>query len=187
MNKYYTYCYLREDGTPYYIGQGCGYRIRNTQHNGIKVPPKERRLKLKEDLTQEDSIRYERYYISIFGRLCDGSGILENISLGGKGCLGYKHTEEHKQYMSVLNPMKRPEVRVKFMKPLPDDVKQRISKSHCKYLWTFTSPSGEVFETTNGKDFCKKHELDFSTISKVIRGKYEKHKGWSVRRVSPNP
>ena len=184
MGDYYTYCYLNEDGVPYYIGQGSGYRIRHTQHNGVKVPPKERRLILKNNLTREESIRYEEYYIHIFGRKIDG-GILDNVSLGGQGSRGWKHSPEHIERMRKDNPMKRPEVVDKFRKPRPEEFKQQISKSQCKYLWTFTSPLGEVFETTNGKQFCKENGLDFSTISKVIRGKYDHHKGWSVRRVSP--
>jgi len=41
MNKYYTYAYLREDGTPYYIGKGCKERINSKFHPGISLPSPE--------------------------------------------------------------------------------------------------------------------------------------------------
>jgi len=44
--EYYTYAYLREDGTPYYIGKGKAGRINNNLHN-INLPPENRRIYLK--------------------------------------------------------------------------------------------------------------------------------------------
>ena len=51
----------------------------------------------------------EKQYISLFGFKNDG-GLLVNSTLGGDGCLGYKHTEEHKLKLKELfrgekNPM----------------------------------------------------------------------------------
>ena len=44
LNKYYVYQYLREDGTPYYIGKGQGYRIHEKNGHPF-LPKKERRIK----------------------------------------------------------------------------------------------------------------------------------------------
>ena len=58
--KFYTYAYLREDGTPYYIGKGKKDRIDNPLHNSIHLPPKERRLYLKQNLTEEEAFKHEK-------------------------------------------------------------------------------------------------------------------------------
>lgn len=83
LNKYYVYAFLREDGTPYYIGKGCGYRI-NAKARTIPLPPKERRVKLSENLLEEDAFKLEAELIAKYGRIDLGTGILRNMSDGGK-------------------------------------------------------------------------------------------------------
>jgi len=88
MNNYYTYAYLREDGTPYYIGKGIRDRINNSLHNSIHLPPKERRIFLKKNLSEEESFKHEIYMIAVLGRKDLGTGILRNMTNGGQGVSG---------------------------------------------------------------------------------------------------
>ena len=96
-NDYYTYAYLREDKTPYYIGKGKGGRV-YTRHKRIK-PPKDKSLIifLKKNLTEEEAFKHEIYMIAIFGRKDLGTGILRNLSNGGEGSSGAVHSEEWKK------------------------------------------------------------------------------------------
>jgi hypothetical protein len=90
---YYTYAYLREDGTPYYIGRGKGNRAFDITHR-IKVPPKERVLFLKQNLTYAEASEHEVYMIAVLGRKDLGTGILRNLTNGGEGRPGPKPQEE---------------------------------------------------------------------------------------------
>lgn len=85
--NYYTYAYLREDGTPYYIGKGKNRRI-DSQHVNVPVPPQDRRIYLKQGLTEIDAYRHEMYMIDVLGRKDLGTGILINRSPGGEGNSG---------------------------------------------------------------------------------------------------
>ena len=86
MNEYYTYAYLREDGTPYYIGKGKKKRIYRRSRRGAKPPKdKSRIIFLKQNLTEEEAFKHEIYMIAIFGRKDLGTGILYNLTAGGKG------------------------------------------------------------------------------------------------------
>ena len=80
---YYTYAYLREDGTPYYIGRGKEGRAYATHK--IPRPPKEKILFLKQELTYSESIDHEKYMIFVLGRKDLGTGILRNLTDGGEG------------------------------------------------------------------------------------------------------
>ena len=98
---YYTYAYLREDRTPYYIGKGKGNRIYFKGRYEIKSPKdKSRIIFLKRNLTEEEAFNHEIYMIAVFGRKDLGTGILRNKTNGGDGISGLVHTEESKIKMS---------------------------------------------------------------------------------------
>lgn len=101
-NRFYTYAYLREDGTPYYIGKGTGRRIRCRYKNDIKPPKEESRIIfLKKNLTEEQAFKHEKYMIAVFGRKDMGNGILRNRTDGGQGGTGY--TPERRILYSQMN------------------------------------------------------------------------------------
>jgi|688.fasta_scaffold04444_25 hypothetical protein len=83
--EYYTYAYLREDGTPYYIGKGINNRAYKGDCKSVRVPPKNRILFLKTGLTEEEAFKHEIYIINILGRKDIGTGILRNLTDGGEG------------------------------------------------------------------------------------------------------
>ena len=90
--EYYTYAFLREDGTPYYIGKGKGRRAYN-KNRSVFSPPKERIIFLKKNLTEQQAFNHEKYMIFIFGRKDNGSGILLNKTDGGDGVSGSVWTD----------------------------------------------------------------------------------------------
>ena len=101
--EYYTYAYLREDGTPYYIGKGKGDRWSQKERHNVKVPPKNRVIFLKKYINEKEAIKHEIYMIAILGRKDLKTGILRNKTDGGEGCSGYKHSEEAKEKISKAN------------------------------------------------------------------------------------
>jgi hypothetical protein len=121
---FYTYLWLRECGTPYYVGKGSGNRAYR------KGGPKDRAcILVQEFLSEEDAFEAEIFLIAYFGRLDNETGILRNRTNGGesppnpkgrkrsaetlkrasialKGKAGYKkgsytHSEETRKKMSI--------------------------------------------------------------------------------------
>tara|TARA_R110000868_G_scaffold209581_1_gene459447 strand:+ start:118 stop:801 length:684 start_codon:yes stop_codon:yes gene_type:complete len=107
-NRFYTYAYLREDRTPYYIGKG--QRKRRYQKDGkpCAVPKdKSRIIFLKQNLTEEEAFKHEIYMIAVFGRKDLGTGILLNKSNGGEGSSGFIASEEFKKKLSEIHKGKK--------------------------------------------------------------------------------
>ena len=154
---YYTYAYLREDGTPYYIGKGRGRRA-IIPHYGtlVKRPPnKDRILYLKKNLTEEEAFRHEIYMINVLGRKDLGTGILRNGTNGGDGSAGYKHTEEHKKYMSEkLKGRPRPTGSGKKKgTPVSSLTKQKISDTLMGRPNPYNDTKGRVWVNDGTKSF----------------------------------
>jgi len=88
---FFTYMFIRQaDGTPYYIGKGSGYRAYTTAHRYVKAPRNGKRLDRARILVQDwpdeaTAFEMEKYYIRLFGRKDNGTGILRNLTDGGEG------------------------------------------------------------------------------------------------------
>ena len=93
-NTYYVYAYLRQDGTPYYIGKGIGQRAWKHVKQDITHPPKDtnRIVLLKEQLNEIDAFDLEKQLISQYGRIDTCTGILRNRTNGGDGTGGIIRT-----------------------------------------------------------------------------------------------
>jgi hypothetical protein len=100
METFYTYLWLREDGTPYYVGKGKGNRGFTSDMHKVKCPSDRVRIIVQEWDTERDAFEAEKLLIAIYGRANLGTGCLRNLTDGGDqppSRKGATHTEEANQ------------------------------------------------------------------------------------------
>ena len=133
-NRFYTYAYLREDKTPYYIGKGQGKRRHQTNGKPCNKPPKDRIIFLKKNLTEEEAFKHEIYMIAVFGRKDLGTGILHNRTDGGDGSSGWVPSEEIRKKISEAN--KNPS----------EETRRKMSEARIKNGCTLTEEGRETMK-----------------------------------------
>jgi len=100
-NNYYVYQFLREDGSPYYIGKGKDLRAFITSNRTVPAPVNIENIQIISDnLSEKDAFELEILLISKYGRKDLGTGILRNLTNGGDGTSGRIATETHRMKMS---------------------------------------------------------------------------------------
>lgn len=93
---FYVYLYLREDDSPYYVGKGKNLRAW-AKHN-VNLPKDEKRIVfIARNLSESEAHQLEIKLISIYGRKNNNTGILRNLTDGGEGTSGFRHSIESKE------------------------------------------------------------------------------------------
>jgi hypothetical protein len=182
LNRFYTYAYLREDKTPYYIGKGTGKRIYSTNRS-IKPPKdKSRIIYLKQNLTEEEAFRHEIYMIAVFGRKDLGTGILQNLTNGGEGMSGCIPSEETKRKLSEESKGEKNNF---YGKTHSEETKRKqsevkIGKNNPNYGKTHSEESKrKISEAHKGKIFSEETRRKISEA-----GKGRTHSEESKRKIS---
>ena len=182
--EYYTYAYLREDGTPYYIGKGKRSRAYSRWRNGLKPPKdKTRIIFLKRNLTEEEAFNHEIYMIAIFGRKDLGTGILHNRTNGGEGKTGYFHSEETKKKIGAKHKNKfvSEETREKLRK-------RKGENNPRSQWWEITFSDGKKITLCGLHTWSIENGYDESALRKVYRGKHKTHKDIvAVEKLAHHP
>jgi NUMOD3 motif len=161
--EYYTYAYLREDRTPYYIGKGTGDRIYSTNRKGLKPPKdKSRIIYLKQNLTEEEAFKHEIYMIDVFGRKDLGTGILHNRTYGGEGPSGAIRSEETRIKIGEAHKGKNPseETRRKMSEAQKGNTKM-LGKTHSE------ETRKKIGEASKGKTASEESRKKMSESGKV--------------------
>ena len=161
-NFYYVYSYLREDETPYYIGKGQRWRM-NQKHNNVGMPPRERRVKLKENLTEEEAHQYEIELIKKYGRKgLDEGGILRNTSIGGEGFTKWRTLEERKKVKSECDKRYRedPRYKDKILQQKKEYHEKHKEERNCKLRELRATPEGKAKKAFMDKRYAEQVKKD---------------------------
>ncbi len=82
--QFYTYIWLRKDGTPYYVGKGSGDRAFKRRWRRTGYPPPSARIIITYHKTEELAYAAEKALILQYGRKDLGTGCLANLTAGGE-------------------------------------------------------------------------------------------------------
>jgi hypothetical protein len=105
-NRYCIYRHIKPNGEVFYIGIGNIKRPYERRHRNdiwsktIKKYPDYLVEILKKDMELEDAKELEIILIDYYGRKTSRTGTLCNITLGGEGSFGLKHSDKSKKKMS---------------------------------------------------------------------------------------
>ena len=157
---FYTYAYLRKDGTPYYVGKGKDFRAFSKNRVGIKLPKdKSRIIFLKQNLTEEEAFNHEIYMISVFGRKDLGTGILRNRTDGGEGTSNPSEETRKRIGKASKCRIRSEETRKKMSEALKGN-KNKLDKTHSE------ETRKKISEANKGRALSEEWRKKLSEASK---------------------
>jgi len=132
---------------------------------------------------------------------CDNPNIKDYKNYGGRGITydpRWKDFEEFKKdmYFEYLYSVKQLKIKSPSIERI--DTNGNYNKENCTFVdfsdqmknsrairaFIATSPSGEVFNTKNVKEFSDKHNLNSSHVYECLDGKSKHHKKWKFKETT---
>jgi hypothetical protein len=133
--NFYVYLYMRDDGTPYYVGKGKGKRAWNRTARAVSPPVNDEKIKIvAHRLSEFEAFLLEVKLVERYGRIDLGTGILRNGTRGGEGSAGHVPTKERRQQQREIMLKKvedgefnYPSNELKGKKQTAEQIKKRIT------------------------------------------------------------
>lgn len=167
-----------DSGEVYYVGKENSKRSRFNDHinevkrlnRGVKVrnpirAGKTRKIlesgsqpnfiKVFETDSEKEAFQMEKALIAKYGRINNGTGILSNLTDGGEGAYGWKHTDEAKQKISDAHTGRK----------ISDEQKQRLSEFHTGRKHT-NEAKEKISKANKGKSLSEEHKRKISEGNK---------------------
>lgn len=145
---YYVYVLKRSDGSPFYVGKGKGDRInmhewkakRGDVSHRSRIIRKEWSLgrtiqkeKIAIRLSHDQAVSLEKNLIEKFGRRNKG-GPLVNLTDGGEGTPGHRHSKDTRKKMSEKRKNRPPSSQETRMKMRESSIGKKVSESTKKRI-----------------------------------------------------
>lgn len=156
---FYTYLWLREDGSPYYVGKGQGDRAFKKRRHYWHPPTDVARIILQEWPSETLAFVGEKMLIAYYGRIDNGTGCLRNLTDGGEGPSGLHHTDVTRRRLSDKHRGKI----------LSEDTRRKMSEAHRGKIASAVSRQRNS-ESNRGKSLSEEHRRK---IAKALLG--QKH------------
>jgi hypothetical protein len=173
MTEYYVYQYLREDGTPYYIGKGKNTRAYEN-HGKVPIPKKADNIQfVQENMLEEHALELEVSLIKKYGRKDNKTGMLLNRTDGGDGLSNPSlETREKMRYNIQMG------VTGMLGKTHSDETKMKMSESAKKRGFTEEQRSKIASSMRGRKEDPEKGKIRGKAISAAKKGRSNGREGF---------
>lgn len=165
--QFYTYMWLREDGTPYYIGKGKAHRAFYDLDHNIHCPRERERILVEYHRVEVDALFAEMFFIAYFGRIDLGTGCLRNLTNGGENMQGISPVSRKKQGDKLRGI------------PRPAYVRKAIGDAHRGKSYHTLEFRQRLSVLMKGKPAWNKGKVGIyseATLQKMRKPKSEEHK-----------
>lgn len=105
--QFYSYLWVQEDETPYYVGKGSGDRAYRKSGHRVFPPVDKARIFIFPQESERDAFESEIALIALFGRKNKGTGCLENHTDGGEKPPSWKGKKRGAEFSRRLGERSR--------------------------------------------------------------------------------